>query len=166
LILAHDLNLSKNESRPYRLRKVSACPPSQAKGQRMERPMIESMCPFFIVGHVNRTIAFYADKLGFESSYKEPKEEPFFAIVNRDGASPFIKAGEALPLPNPNDLAMRWDAYCYTTDPDALAACWGQNCQSETPCSAAGSLRPARAVEMVMEETLVDQEKHHVRLSL
>ena len=89
----------------------------------MVRTMIESMCPFFIVGHVNRTIAFYADKPGFESTYKEPKEEPFFAIVNRDGASLFIKAGEALPLPNPKrDPAMRWDAYCYTTDPDALAA--------------------------------------------
>jgi len=38
----------------------------------MVRTMIESMCPFFIVRHVDGTIAFYADKLGFETSYKEP----------------------------------------------------------------------------------------------
>ena len=89
----------------------------------MVRPMIESMCPFFTVSHVPRTIAFYADKLGFQTSYKEPEQEPFFAIVDRDGASLFVKAGEASPLPNPKrDLAMRWDAYCYTPDPDALAA--------------------------------------------
>jgi catechol 2,3-dioxygenase-like lactoylglutathione lyase family enzyme len=89
----------------------------------MVRPMIESMCPFFIVSDVPRTMAFYADRLGFQTSYSEPEEEPFFAIVDRDGASLFVKAGEASPLPNPKrDPAMRWDAYCYTHDPDALAA--------------------------------------------
>jgi len=36
----------------------------------MVRSMIESMCPFFIVSHVSRTIAFYTDKLGFQPSYK------------------------------------------------------------------------------------------------
>lgn len=89
----------------------------------MARVMIELMCPFFIVGHVSRTIAFYVDTLGFKTSYQEPETEPFFAIVQRDGASLFVKAGEASPLPNPKrDPAMRWDAYCYTPDPDALAA--------------------------------------------
>ena len=89
----------------------------------MVRTMIQSMCPFFIVNHVEATIAFYTDKLGFETGYREPEEEPFFAIVGRDGASLFVKAGEASPLPNPKrDPAMRWDAYCYTPDPDALAA--------------------------------------------
>ena len=89
----------------------------------MVRPMIESMCPFFIVSRVDQTIAFYTDRLGFETRYKEPETDPFFAIVGRDAASLFIKAGEASPLPNPKrDPAMRWDAYCYTPDPDALAA--------------------------------------------
>jgi catechol 2,3-dioxygenase-like lactoylglutathione lyase family enzyme len=89
----------------------------------MVRPVIESMCPFFIVSNVSKTIAFYADKLGFETNYKEPENDPFFAIVARDGAWLFIKAGEAAPLPNPQrDPAMKWDAYCYTPDPDALAA--------------------------------------------
>jgi catechol 2,3-dioxygenase-like lactoylglutathione lyase family enzyme len=89
----------------------------------MARPMIESMCPFFIVSNVPQTITFYADKLGFDTSYTEPEEEPFFAIIQRNGAWLFVKAGEASPLPNPKrDPSMKWDAYCYTPDPDALAA--------------------------------------------
>jgi catechol 2,3-dioxygenase-like lactoylglutathione lyase family enzyme len=81
------------------------------------------MCPFFVVSDVPKTIAFYTDKLGFDMNYKEPEEGPFFAIVARDGARLFVKAGEAPPLPNSRrDPAMKWDAYCYTPDPDALAA--------------------------------------------
>jgi catechol 2,3-dioxygenase-like lactoylglutathione lyase family enzyme len=89
----------------------------------MARAQIESMCPFFIVSSVERIIAFYRDKLGFEPQFQEPQQDPFFAIVGRDRAALFLKAGEAAPLPNPKrDPAMRWDAYCYTPDPDALAA--------------------------------------------
>ena len=89
----------------------------------MTRPMLEKMCPFFIVSSVHKTIAFYRDKLGFESWHQEPEREPFFAIVGRDGAMLFIKSGEAEPLPNPKrDPAMRWDAYVSLNDPDALAA--------------------------------------------
>jgi catechol 2,3-dioxygenase-like lactoylglutathione lyase family enzyme len=89
----------------------------------MTRPEIGGMCPFFIVGNVDQTIAFYRDTLGFETTYQEPDREPFFAILRRDGATFFIKAGEAEPLPNPKrDPAMKWDAYLYVPDPDALAA--------------------------------------------
>jgi catechol 2,3-dioxygenase-like lactoylglutathione lyase family enzyme len=89
----------------------------------MTRATIDSMCPFFIVSSVERIIAFYRDKLGFETKFQEPQRDPFFAIVGRDGAMLFLKAGDAAPLPNPKrDPAMRWDAYCYTPDPDALAA--------------------------------------------
>lgn len=89
----------------------------------MTHPKIESMCPFFIVSGVERSIAFYREKLGFETQFQQPDGEPFFAIVARDGAMLFLKSGDAKPLPNPTrDLAMRWDAYCYTPDPDALAA--------------------------------------------
>ena len=81
---------------------------------------IESMCPFFIVTGVPRSIAFYQERLGFETRFREPGEAPFFGIVGRDNAMLFLKAGEAAPLPNPvRDPAMRWDAYCYTPDPDA-----------------------------------------------
>lgn len=84
---------------------------------------IESMCPFFIVSRIERIAEFYRDKLGFDIQFREPEQDPFFAIVGRDGAMLFLKAGEAAPLPNPKrDPAMRWDAYCCTPDPDALAA--------------------------------------------
>jgi catechol 2,3-dioxygenase-like lactoylglutathione lyase family enzyme len=89
----------------------------------MTGKMLEKMSPFFIVSGVDQTIAFYRDKLGFESWHQQPECEPFFAIVGRDGAMLFIKAGEAEPLPNPKrDPAMRWDAYVSVNDPDALAA--------------------------------------------
>ena len=89
----------------------------------MTNPTIDSMSPLFIVGDVETTTAFYRDKLGFEVQLQQPDENPFFAIVGRGGAMLFLKSGEAPPLPNPRrDPEMRWDAYCHTPDPDALAA--------------------------------------------
>ncbi len=93
----------------------------------MTRPTIDSMSPFLIVGHVETAIAFYRDKLGFEVQFQQPDETPFFAIVGRGGAMLFLKSGEAAPLPNSRrDPEMRWDAYCHTPDPDALAAEFAQ----------------------------------------
>jgi catechol 2,3-dioxygenase-like lactoylglutathione lyase family enzyme len=89
----------------------------------MTRPILERMCPFFIVSNVAQSISFYRDKLGFETWYQEPGDDLFFAIVGRDGAQLFVKAGYAPPLPNPQRHPdMRWDAYVLTPDPDALAA--------------------------------------------
>lgn len=90
----------------------------------MSGPRLERMCPFFIVSGVDQTIAFYRDKLGFETWYQAPEREPFFAIVGRGGAMLFVKAGKAEPLPNSkrDDPDMRWDAYVGVPDLDALAA--------------------------------------------
>ena len=89
----------------------------------MTPPGIGSISPFFIVTGVPESIAFYQERLGFETRFRQPGDAPFFGIVGRDNAMLFLKAGEAAPLPNPvRDPAMRWDAYCYTPDPDALAA--------------------------------------------
>ena len=89
----------------------------------MARAAIGSMCPFFIVSHVPDTVAFYVEQLGFETTFLQPRERPFFAIVQRDGAMLFVKSGKVSPLPNhQRDPAMRWDAYCYSADPDALEA--------------------------------------------
>ncbi len=89
----------------------------------MAEQMLQRMCPFFIVSNVTQTVAFYRDKLGFETWHEEPKPDPFFAILGRDGAMLFTKAGEAKPLPNPKrDPDMRWDAFVLANDPDALAA--------------------------------------------
>jgi catechol 2,3-dioxygenase-like lactoylglutathione lyase family enzyme len=85
----------------------------------MASPTIGSISPFFIVSDVSATVAFYADRLGFETTFRQS----VFAILQRDGAMLFVKSGDAPPLPNPKrDPDMRWDAYCYTHDPDALAA--------------------------------------------
>jgi catechol 2,3-dioxygenase-like lactoylglutathione lyase family enzyme len=83
-----------------------------------------AISPFFIVGNVDRTIAFYRDKLGFATRFKEPDEAPFFAILSRDGGQILVKSDpEVAPLPNPvRHPAMRWDAFVYAPDPDALAA--------------------------------------------
>lgn len=89
----------------------------------MAGPILEKMCPFFIVSSVTQTIVFYRDKLGFELWHLEPEQEPFFAIVGRDGAMLFVKNGNAKPQPNSKrDSDMRWDAFVSVQDPDALAA--------------------------------------------
>lgn len=85
-------------------------------------PAIGPMSPFFIVRDAPATIAFYESKLGFETSFRQPEGNPFFAILQRDGAMLFVKSGNAKPQPNhTRDPEMRWDAYCFTPDPDALA---------------------------------------------
>src|ERR1700751_1347485 len=52
----------------------------------MRRPTTQAISPFFIVSNVDQTIAFYRDKLGFETRLREPAQDPFFAIICRDGA--------------------------------------------------------------------------------
>jgi len=90
----------------------------------MDRAATEHISPFFIVSNVDRTIAFYRDKLGFEMRFQEPSCEPFFAIIGRGGAQLFLKSDQSIdPLPNPKrHPAMRWDAFVYAPNPDALAA--------------------------------------------
>lgn len=89
----------------------------------MARPTIAAISPFLIVSNVERTLAFYCGKLGFEVTFQEPQQAPFFAIVQRDGAQLFVKAVDAAPLPNAQrDPEARWDAFVYAPDPDGLAA--------------------------------------------
>lgn len=90
----------------------------------MERAATEQISPFFIVSNVDQTIAFYRDKLGFETRYQQPNQNPFFAIIGRGGVQLFIKSDRGTsPLPNAKrHPSMRWDAYVYAPDPDALAA--------------------------------------------
>jgi len=58
----------------------------------MTRPTTQAISPFFIVSNVDQTIAFYRDKLGFETRFKQPDRNPFFAIVGaterRSSSSP------------------------------------------------------------------------------
>jgi catechol 2,3-dioxygenase-like lactoylglutathione lyase family enzyme len=90
----------------------------------MTRPTTTAISPFFIVSNVDRTIAFYRETLGFDTTFQEPDRNPFFAIIRREGAQLFIKSNrDVTPLPNPKrHPSMRWDAYVHVPDPDALAA--------------------------------------------
>ena len=90
----------------------------------MTRPEIQAISPYFIVSDVVQTVAFYRDKLGFETRFLAPDQDPFFAIIGRGGAQIFVKADKDVsPLPNPaRHPYMKWDAFVYVADPDALAA--------------------------------------------
>ncbi|MGB9337125.1 MAG: VOC family protein [Candidatus Acidiferrales bacterium] len=90
----------------------------------MTRATTAAISPCFIVSDVDRTIAFYCEKLGFEARFRAPDRDAFFAIVGRDGAQLFVKSDKDVsPLPNhKRHPYMRWDAFVYAADPDGLAA--------------------------------------------
>ena len=58
----------------------------------MTRSQTQAISPCFIVSNVDQTIAFYREKLGFETRFREPDQDPFFAIIGRDGAQIFVKS--------------------------------------------------------------------------
>jgi catechol 2,3-dioxygenase-like lactoylglutathione lyase family enzyme len=95
----------------------------------MTRPTTTAISPCFIVSNVDRTIAFYRDKLGFETTFQEPDRDPFFALLLRDGAQLFVKSQtDVTPLPNSKRHPfLRLDAFVYAPDPDALAADFGDH---------------------------------------
>ena len=87
-------------------------------------PSLDHVIPFFIVRDVLPSVAFYRDRLGFELVFLGPADDPYFAIVKRDGVRFMLKAitPEVQAMPNPGRHAWaRWDAYGHTPDPDALA---------------------------------------------
>ena len=90
----------------------------------MARAAISCISPMFVVTNVGRTVAFYCEKLGFERVYQDPEIDAFFATVRRGGVMIFLKHhGGVAPVPNSSlHPWMRWDAYVYVPDPDALAA--------------------------------------------
>jgi catechol 2,3-dioxygenase-like lactoylglutathione lyase family enzyme len=90
----------------------------------MTRAATTAISPSFIVSDVEQTVAFYRDKLGFETRFQEPDQNPFFAIIGRDGAQIFIKAErDVAPVPNhTRHRHLRLDAFVYAPDPDALAS--------------------------------------------
>lgn len=86
-----------------------------------------AISPMFVVSDVERSTAFYRDRLGFDVTYLGPQPGPFFAIVARGGAQLMLKAvADDVPaLPNrERHHHARWDAYVHVDDPDALAAEW------------------------------------------
>ena len=84
---------------------------------------LTSISPFFIVKDLQASIAYYVDRLGFQVDFTGPADDPYYAGVSRDGIGIMLKAILPDVLPRPNHTRhewARWDAYIYTTDPDAL----------------------------------------------
>lgn len=89
----------------------------------MTRPSINLIAPLFIAKNVTASVSFYRDLLGFDLMFAEPTVDPFFAIVNREGAMIMLKDVGVEPVPNHKRHEWaRWDAYVNVPDPDALAA--------------------------------------------
>lgn len=91
----------------------------------MPQAVLTSVAPFFIVRDVGPSIEFYRDGLGFQVIFAAPKDEPFFALLGRDGIQIMVKAilPDVPPLPNcQRHPWARWDAFVHTPDPDSLAA--------------------------------------------
>ena len=89
----------------------------------MTQAEISGISPFFIVSDAPSALSFYRDRLGFEITFQEPADEPFFGIVRRGRAMIMLKDVGVDPLPNyKREPSARWDAYLYVPDPDALAA--------------------------------------------
>jgi catechol 2,3-dioxygenase-like lactoylglutathione lyase family enzyme len=91
--------------------------------KNMKPSEISSVAPFFIVQDAAAALSFYSNALGFEITFQEPIDAPFFGIVSRGGAMVMLKAVGVDPLPNyKRESSARWDAYFYVQDPDGLAA--------------------------------------------
>lgn len=93
----------------------------------MTQAEISAISPCFIVNHVPSSLAFYRDQLGFEIAFQGPEpDDIFFGIVRRGGAQILMKAVGVPPVPNyTRDIKqgiVRWDAFVYVPDPDALAS--------------------------------------------
>ena len=91
--------------------------------------MLHSVCPFYIVDDLTKTIEFYCSGLAFEILYKGggdgDAEKDFWAILGRDRAMIMFKAITPEVHPQPNHLRHEWaswDAYIPTDDPDGLYA--------------------------------------------
>jgi hypothetical protein len=83
------------------------------------------VAPCFIVGGLKPSVAFYTERLGFETLFIGPGDDPFFAIVGRDKVSIMLKevAADVKPVPNGGRHEYApWDAYISTADPDTLYA--------------------------------------------
>src|SRR5438105_14541932 len=93
----------------------------------MTQAEISGISPFFTLGQLPSSLAFYRDRLGFEITFQGPEpDDIFFGIVRRGGAQILMKDIGVAPVPNyTRDVKKgiaRWDAFVIVPDPDALAA--------------------------------------------
>jgi catechol 2,3-dioxygenase-like lactoylglutathione lyase family enzyme len=98
---------------------------------------LECIAPFFIISNLDQTVAFYTEKLGFEIRFIGPIPDPYIAILGREGVEIFVKeiTEEIQPIPNSSRHGWAsWDAYVYTSEPEALAAEFAERgCEFKEP---------------------------------
>lgn len=88
--------------------------------------MLNSITPCFIVDDLQATIDFYQSRLGFKVLHKgggEKEVDDFWAFISRDQVMISFKAITPDIHPQPNSSRhewARWDAYIFSSDPDAL----------------------------------------------
>ena len=86
---------------------------------------LASITPFFIVRDLPVSIAHYVERFGFKLDFQGPPDDVYYAQVSRDVIGVMLKVinPDVLPIPNHTRHEWaRWDAYVYTTNPDALFA--------------------------------------------
>jgi catechol 2,3-dioxygenase-like lactoylglutathione lyase family enzyme len=79
------------------------------------RPRILGTSPCLVVSNMERSIAFYCDKLGFA----EPNvwgEPPSFAMAQRDGFDIMLKLADGAQAVRPNGPGGIWDLYIRVKD--------------------------------------------------
>ena len=79
------------------------------------RPRILGTSPCLVVSDLERSLAFYCDKLGFT----EPAmwgDPPTFAMANRDGFDIMLKRADAAAGVHPNGPSGVWDVYLHVQD--------------------------------------------------
>lgn len=79
--------------------------------------------PCFIVSDLNVSVEFYIGKLGFETRYIGPDDDPYWAIVGLDNISIMLKAVSPDTPSIPNRSLHEWaptDAYISVANPDKL----------------------------------------------
>ena len=85
--------------------------------------ILKEIAPFFIVEDLAASIDFYNQKLGFKTDLVVPEDDPFFGIVSRGNVRILLKhiTEDIHPVPNHTRHEWaRWDAFIWTSDPDAL----------------------------------------------
>lgn len=87
-------------------------------------PTLKLISPCFIVENLAASVDFYRNVLGFTVTFLAPEDDPFYAVVKRDGVQLMLKEISPEILPQPNHTRhswARWDAFVYVDDPDSLA---------------------------------------------
>ena len=89
---------------------------------------LHSITPLFIVDDLQATVDFYVSLLGFEVLHQgggDSHTKDFWAMVQRDSVMFNFKHITPQIHPQPNHTRhpwARWDAYVFTSAPDALFA--------------------------------------------